>query len=165
MADADGDLESVRMRLEHESAKRSPEDAAILSNLVFQAGDPLREDRFQQMFKAAYIQQVMAAWDSPSTLNRLAWEIANRKSVEDVFDTVSDEALRAAKRACALTYHANSKYLDTVAVIHAKRGEAAEAVLWQEAAVKLLTDDAQMPAYLERLEGYRSADALGAESD
>lgn len=78
--------------------------------------------------------------DDAMMLNRMAWFMATTKEIEP---RDLELAQRAAARAVELTEGKDSSVLDTLARVHAERGDMAQAVAWQERAVARAEGDAK----------------------
>jgi tetratricopeptide (TPR) repeat protein len=74
-------------------------------------------------------------WDDADSLNSLVWRGISRYDGSGSVPVISDEFLRAAKRACELSGYENSMILDTLARVHLERGEIDEAIQFQKLAV------------------------------
>ena len=94
--------------------------------------------------------------DDKNELNRLAWKVVDSGNKE-FFNTVADEVLQAAVRACELSNYSDGAIIDTLAKVHFERGEIEDAVRWQKEAVKYATDK-NREQFSETLAQYEEAD-------
>ncbi len=69
-------------------------------------------------------------------------------------------AVAFATRACELTNWRDPRFLRTLAAAHAEAGDFDAAVIWQERAIDLLTDERQRADYRSRLELYKAKKKL-----
>jgi tetratricopeptide (TPR) repeat protein len=83
---------------------------------------------------ADYARAVELNPQSAFNQNQLAWTLA---TVPDEKVRDGNRAVEVAKKACELTGHKNGGYLDTLAAAYAEVGRFAEAVEWQEKALKV----------------------------
>lgn len=101
--------------------------------------------------KSQYEKALAIEPDHAETLNNLAWLMAtsDEPQVRDVH-----EALRLARQAAELTKHERYRPLGTLAAAAAAAGQFAEAVKWQNRAIKLApaSEVAMLKAQLERYE-------------
>jgi serine/threonine protein kinase len=97
-------------------------------------------------------------------LNELA-SGALKRIPDQVFLSVADDVLLAARKACEFTNHEHAPYLETLARVHWRRGEAPEAVKWQETAIKQLGDAENDVPCLETLALYRGVQGLTSVPD
>ena len=92
-------------------------------------------------------------WNDAEPLNNLAWFVLTHETVQ-VRDL--DFARRAADRACYLTESNDPRMLDTLARVYFEDGDLAEAIRYQEKAVKRLEpNDRSAEIIRETLENYR----------
>jgi tetratricopeptide (TPR) repeat protein len=89
--------------------------------------------------------------EDPNTLNYLAWIRATcpDDSLRDGTRAVTD-----AVRACELTNHVFSGFLDTLAAAYAEAGRFEDAIKWQLRVIEMVPPD-EKPEYEQRLAGYR----------
>jgi hypothetical protein len=79
--------------------------------------------------------------NSPRVLNDLGWELA---TAADSSLRNGAEAVRLAKRACALTNYAGANYVGTLAAAYAEAGQYPDAVQMAEKARTLALDSGEM---------------------
>ena len=115
MVKAGGDSDVLLDLLDRDTAHRSHEEATTLRNLVHKALEP---DRHVSYFS----REVELGWNNAPYLNKITWNAAISDDTA-FFAAVSNEALRAAQRACELTEYTYAVYLDTLARVHFERGE------------------------------------------
>lgn len=90
-------------------------------------------------------------WNNSMGLNWIAWTIATEHADQDNLDT----ALKAAKRANELTHGEEPNILDTLARVHAERGDYAKAAEIQAKAVEHASDR-QKAEFQKLLEEYKA---------
>ncbi len=90
--------------------------------------------------------------DNANLLNTVAWMIVD----EDLAERDLDLAIRASTRSNELTDNENAANLDTLAMIHYRNGDLAEALKWQELAAKFADDGPLGEEIRGRLEKFRS---------
>ena len=151
-----GDTEVLLAILERENKNRSSREQATLRNIVLKSLQPQRDAIYAQRQIDVMSKMIKVAWDKPESLNEIAWDAATSKN-PTLFAAVSDDALRAAQRACELTDYENAMYLDTLARVHFERGELAEAIKWQELAMQHIAQGDDKAIYQESLDRYRAA--------
>lgn len=93
---------------------------------------------------------------TPYGLNALAWLIADEEMIPDEQRDL-DLALAAATKASELTKQSEPDILDTLALVHFKRGDVAAAVATQRKAVDLVDDEDAKEELREKLEEYQNA--------
>ena len=106
-------------------------------------------------YKAAYAlgqQLVEKDFDNASTLNSIAWTIADTEGLK-VRDL--DLALKAATQANKLTESKEAAILDTLARVYYEKDDLNSAVKWQKLAAKNANADAMGDSIREALERYQ----------
>lgn len=99
-------------------------------------------------------QELLAALSkSPSVLNKLAWDIETGKGLKYRDHTL---ALRAAKKACDLTYQKEPAVLDTYARVLFNMGRVSEAIRNQKKAVDISKPGSQRAQMEQVLKQYQS---------
>lgn len=154
-----------KLQMEYAAAERAGEwgkAEAMLNTMLAEAPDSetLRYERFELLvgglnrpeegYKLGHA-IVKENWDNASTLNMIAWYVADdqRVKVRDL-----DFAMMAARRACELTEEKDPAILDTLARIYYDKGDLANAVAWQRKAAQQAGDNTMGAGIRETLDRY-----------
>jgi len=155
-----------KMQMEFSAAERAGEwdkAEALLNSMLEKAPDSptLRYERFELLvgglnrpeegYKVGHA-IVKENWDNASTLNMIAWYVADdqRVKMRDL-----DFAMKAARRACELNEDSDPATLDTLARVYYEKGDLAGAIAWQSKAVELARDDPMGDGIRETLARYK----------
>lgn len=153
---------SVAVRANDQTAAMEILDAAILK---FPEMNTFKMQKFNLLltrfhkYKAAYAlgtQLVENNFEDPSSLNSIAWTIADTEGLE-VRDL--DLALKAATQANTLTDSKNAAILDTLARVYYEQGDLRSAVKWQKLAVQHADAGANGASIRKVLEQYKKESA------
>ena len=134
-----------------EYSKKNPDMAASLAGYKYSF--LLRKPDYPGAVKLAKEVVDSPDADDADLMNRIAWSMVDPEGKFENPDL--DVALKAAKRANELSHGANPNILDTLATVHAKRGELDKAVEIETQAVA--KSDGDMKAQFEKaLAGFKS---------
>jgi thiol-disulfide isomerase/thioredoxin len=155
-----------QMQMEFAAAERAGEwdkAEAMLNQMLEKAPDSptVRYERFELLVGGLNRPEegykigeaiVEENWDNASTLNMIAWYVADdqRVKVRDL-----DFAMKAARRACELNEDSDPATLDTLARVYYEKGDLASAIAWQSKAAEYARDDAMGDGIRETLARYK----------
>lgn len=154
-----------KMQTEFSAAERAGEwdkAEALLNKMLEEAPDSptLRYERFELLVGGLNRPEegykvgreiVKENWDNASTLNMIAWYVADdqRVKLRDL-----DFAMMAAQRARELTEDKDPAILDTLARVYYEKGDLASAIAWQRKAAQQAGDGSMGEGIRETLERY-----------
>lgn len=113
----------------------------------------LNEDELASTFLSAHIDGVLA--EQPEALDNVAWGIATQLPPEK---QDLDLALKAAKKAVAVTKEENASLLDTLGAVYFAMGDRENAIKRAKQAIELEQDDAAKAEYQQRLDEYEGSE-------
>jgi tetratricopeptide (TPR) repeat protein len=151
MAERSGDRAAAAKAFE-ELAKEFPNNVNVMSmQFKFLLGDAATAERGY-----AIGQTLMSDhWDDASTLNMLAWTVADD---EGVAKRDLSFAMKAATRANELTKHEDASIIDTLARVYWEQGNKAKAIELETKAVALAEDGRMKDSLKDTLASYTSAE-------
>lgn len=145
------------MKATDEMVKKHPELAANLAPFVFQTMLTGSKE-YEKAYAFAREAAEKYCSKSPEALNAMAWAILDADGVDH---RDADLALTLAKKAVELTKESDGMILDTLALAHFQKGDAAKALELQKKALELVKKDNAPEEVVsdlkERLDKYEQA--------